>query len=159
MPASRALLLLVVLVPLVAAGCGSSKKAATTTVPALTQKQFVSAANAVCIRSDRRVFRLGRLTLLPQGWAQTAAAARQGVREMSAVHPPAAQQAGFAHMLALGNQLANGIQRVHDALAKKNYKVAQAEQLKATNADTDIHRQAKKLGLTFCQQLLTNWPA
>jgi len=78
---------------------------------------------------------------------------------MSAVHPPAAQQAGFAHLLALGSQLASGIQRVHDALAKKNYKVAQAEQLKATNADTDIHRQAKKLGLTFCQQLLTNWPA
>ena len=159
MPASRALLLVVVLVPLVAAGCGSSKKVATTTVPALTQKQFVSAANAVCIKSDRRIFRLGRLTLLPQGWADTAAAARQSVREMSAIHPPAAQATGFAHMLTLGSQLADGIQRVHDALVTKNYKVAQAAQLKATNADTDIHRQAKKLGLTFCQQLLTNWPA
>jgi hypothetical protein len=48
---------------------------------------------------------------------------------------------------------------VHDALVKKNYKVARAEQLKATKADTAIHLEAKKLGLTFCQQLLTNWPA
>jgi hypothetical protein len=159
-PASRTLLL-VLLLPLVAAACGSAHKADTTTSapPLLTQQQFVSAANAVCIKSDRRVFRLGRLSLLPQGWAQTAAAARQGVTEMSALHPPAARQAGFAHLLTLSRQLATGIQRVHDALVKKNYKVAQAEQLKATKADTAIHLQAKKLGLTFCQQLLTNWPA
>jgi hypothetical protein len=164
-PASRTLLppfLLVALtVPLLAAGCGSSSLKATTTVsaPPLTQKQFVSTANAICIKSDRRVFRLGRLSLLPEGWAKTAAAARQGVREMSVLHPPAARQAGFARMLRLGKQLAVGIQRVHDALAKKNYKAAQAAQLRATTADTAIHRQAKKLGLTFCQQLLTNWPA
>jgi hypothetical protein len=159
-PASRILLLLVA-VPLLVIGCGSSshKAATTTTAPALTQQQFVSAANAVCIKSDRRVFRLGRLSLLPQGWAQTAVAARQGVKQMSVLHPPAARQAGFQHMLALGNQLASGIQRVHDALVKKDYKAAQAAQLKATAADTAIHRQAKKLGLTFCQQLLTNWPA
>jgi hypothetical protein len=158
-PASRALLL-ALLLPLVAAACGSSHKADTTTsAPLLNQQQFVSAANAVCIKSDRRVFRLGRLSILPQAWAQTAAAARQGVTEMSSLHPPAARQAGFAHLLTLGTQLATGIQRVHDALVKKNYQVAQAEQLKATKADTAIHLQAKKLGLTFCQQLLTNWPA
>jgi hypothetical protein len=62
-------------------------------------------------------------------------------------------------MLALGRQLAAGIERVHAALVKKDYAVAQAEQLKATKDDTAIHRQAKKIGLTFCQQLLTNWPA
>jgi hypothetical protein len=154
-------LLLALAVPLLAAGCGSSahNAATTTSAPPLTQKQFVSAANAVCINSDRRVFRLGRLSLLPQGWAQTATAARLGVKEMSALHPPAARQAGFARMLSLGTELAAGIQRVHDALVKKNYKAAQAAQLQATTADTAIHRQAKKLGLTFCQQLLTNWPA
>jgi hypothetical protein len=159
-PAPRALLL-VLLLPLVTTACGSSHKADTTTTipPLLTQQQFVSAANAVCIKSDRRVFRLGRLSLVPQGWGQTAAAARQGVSEMSALHPPAARQAEFAHLLALGTQLATGIQRVHDALVEKDYKVAQAAQLKATKADTAIHLQAKKLGLTFCQQLLTNWPA
>lgn len=159
MSAFRALPL-VLAVPVIAVGCGSaSHSTITSSPPPLTQKQFVSAANAVCIKSDKRVFRLGRLSLLPEGWARTAAAARQGVTEMSAVQPPAAAEAGFRRMLALGRQLAAGIQRVHDALAKKNYKVAQAEQLTATSADTAIHRQAKKLGLTFCQQLLTNWPA
>jgi hypothetical protein len=158
---ARAALLLLVVIPALAAGCGSSKHATTTTTsaPRLTQKQFVAAANAVCIRSDRRIFRLGRLTLLPDGWAKTAAAARQGVAEMSVLRPPASADAGFRHMLALGRQLATGIQNVHDALVKTNYKRAQAQQLKATNADTAIHLQAKKLGLTFCQQLLTNWPA
>jgi hypothetical protein len=62
-------------------------------------------------------------------------------------------------MLTLGRELAAGIQKVHDALTKQAYTVAQDEQLKATKADTAIHLQAKKLGLTFCQQLLTNWPA
>ena len=159
MPASRATLL-VLAVPILAAGCGSSShKTTTATAPPLTQKQFVSAANTVCINSDRRVFRLGRLSLVPEGWAKTAVAARTGVAQMSAVHPPVAAQTGFEHMLALGRRLAAGIQRVHDALVQKNYKLARAEQLKATQADTAIHRQAKKLGLTFCQQLLTNWPA
>jgi hypothetical protein len=153
-------LLLVLAVPILAAGCGSSShKTTTTSSPPLTQKQFVSAGNAVCIKSDRRVFRLGRLSLLPEGWAQTAVAARTGVAQMSALHPPVAAKAGFEHMLALGRQLAAGIQQVHDALVKKNYKLAQAAQLKATKDDTAIHLQAKTLGLTFCQQLLTNWPA
>jgi hypothetical protein len=159
-PASRSLLLVLV-VPVLAAGCGSSSHNAATTVETarLTQKQFVSAANTVCINSDRRVFRLGRLSLDPTGWAQTAAAARTGVAQMAAVRPPVQSEAGFQHMLALGRQLAAGIERVHAALVKKDYAVAQAEQLKATKDDTAIHRQAKKIGLTFCQQLLTNWPA
>jgi hypothetical protein len=155
-PASRALLL-VVLVAL-AAGCGSS--AHKTAEPArLTQKQFVSAANAVCIKSDRRVFRLGRLSLAPAGWAATAVAAQTGIAQMSVVRPPLQSDAGFRHMLSLGRRLAAGIQQVHDALAKQNLKIAQAAQLKATKTDTAIHLQAKKIGLTFCQQLLTNWPA
>lgn len=160
MPASRATLLLVLAVPILAASCGSSSHKTTATGPSsLTQKQFVSAANTVCINSDRRVFKLGRLSLLPKGWAQTAVEARTGVAQMSVLHPPAADAPGFRRMLAFGRTLAAGIQRVHDALVKKNYKHAQAEQLKATQADAAIHRQTKKLGLTFCQQLLTNWPA
>lgn len=151
-------LVVVVLIPALACGCGSSSRKQTDPAP-LTQQQFVSAANGVCIRSDRRVFRLGRLSLLPEGWAATAAAARTGVAEMSAVRPPARSEAGFRHLLSLGRQLTAGIQDVHDALAKRNYKAAQAAQLNATKDDTAIHRQAQKLGLTFCQQLLTNWPA
>lgn len=158
MPAPRALLL-VLLVPVLAAGCGSSSPKKEAAPARLTQRQFVSAANAECIKSDRRVFRLGRLSLIPSGWAETAAAARTGVAEMSVLRPPAAAETGFQHLLALGGQLAAGIQKVHDDLVKKDYKAAQAAQLKATGADTAIHRQAKKLGLTFCQQLLTNWPA
>ncbi len=157
MPVARALLC-VLLVPTLACGCGSSARKQAEPAPQ-TQQQFVSAANGVCIKSDRRVFRLGRLSLRPEGWAATAAAARTGVKEMSAVRAPTQSEAGFRHMLSLGKQLATGIQEVHDALAKQNYKAAQAAQLRATKADTAIHRQAKKLGLTFCQQLLTNWPA
>jgi hypothetical protein len=150
----------VLAVPLIAAGCGSGSSSDKKADPVrLTHKQFVSAANAVCIKSDRRVFRLGRLSRAPAGWAATASAARTGVAEMSAVRAPVESDAGFQHMLTLGKRLATGIQQVHDALAKKNYSVAEAAQLKATITDTAIHVQAKKLGLTFCQQLLTNWPA
>ena len=155
----RALCLL--LVPVLAAACGGSKSthSTTTNVARPTQKQFVAAGNAVCIRSDRAVFRLGRLSLDPADWGRTAAAARRAVADMKRLTPPAGKDAPFQHLLTLGQQLADGIQKVHDALVKQDLAKARAAQKAATTADTAIHRQAQKLGLTFCQQLLTNWPA
>jgi hypothetical protein len=150
-------LIVILLLPAALAACGSSDKPAAKPRP--TQKQFVSAANAVCVRSDRAVYRLGRLSLDPAGWAKTAAAARTAVADMKTVTPPAGKDAAFAALIAEGQKLADGIQQVHDALAKKDYAKARTAQLRATNADTAIHKQAQKLGLTFCQQLLTNWPA
>ena len=143
-----------------ACGGGDSNSAQTTTaVQRPTQKQFVTAGNAVCIRSDRAIFRLGRLSLDPAGWAATAAAARRAVADMRRVTPPAGKDAAFQRLVTLGRQLADNIQKVHDALVKEDLAAARKEQNAATTADTAIHRQAQKLGLTFCQQLLTNWPA
>jgi hypothetical protein len=144
------------LIPVLLAACGGSK-AAESTRP--TQKQFVAAANAVCVRSDRAVYKLGRLSLAPAGWGKTAAAARTAVANMKKVTPPAGKDAAFQQLIAEGQKLATGIQQVHDALVKKNYAKARTAQTAATAADSAIHRQAQKLGLTFCQQLLTNWPA
>jgi hypothetical protein len=147
-------------VPVVAAACGGSKSASTTSAATRpTQQQFVTAANAVCMRSDRAVYKLGRLSLAPAGWAKTAAAARHAVADMKKVTPPAGKDAAFGQLLVEGQKLATGIQQVHDALVKKDYAKARTAQSAATAADTAIHHQAQKLGLTFCQQLLTNWPA
>jgi hypothetical protein len=152
-------LLILLALPLLAA-CGSkSDSSSTADAKRPTQKQFVAAANAVCVRSDRAVYRLGSLSFDPKGWAETAAAARKAIADMKTVTPPAGKDAAFARLIAEGQRLADGIQAVHDALVKKNYAKAQAAQKRATQADTAIHRQAQKLGLTFCQQLLTNWPA
>jgi hypothetical protein len=155
--------LLLLLVPVLAAACGGSESATQTTTttakPQATQQRFVSDANAVCVRSDRAIYKVGRLSLDPAGWAQTAAAARRAVAEMRQVTPPAARKAGFERLLDEGQRLATEIQNVHDALVKKNYLAARTAQNAATKADTAIHRQALQLGLTFCQQLLTNWPA
>jgi hypothetical protein len=152
--------LLLFLVPVLLAACGGSKSATTTTTAARpTQKAFVSAANAVCVRSDRAIYQLGSLSLDPAGWASTAEAARRAVADMKRLTPPAGKDAAFQRMLAEGSKLADGIQRVHDALVKKQYGAARTAQNAATVSDTAIHRQAAKLGLTFCQQLLTNWPA
>ena len=154
---------LLLLLPVLAAACGGSKSsdAPTTTAakPRPTHQQFVSAANAVCVRSDRAIYKLGRRSLDPAGWGQTAAAARRAVADMQRVTPPAGTDAGFQLLLTEGQKLAAGIQQVHDALVKKNYLAARTAQNAAAKADTAIHRQAQKLGLTFCQQLLTNWPA
>lgn len=152
------------------AACGSSSDAnsnaptttASTTVAderRLTQEQFTSAGNLVCLQSDRRVYRLGALSRDPSGWAKTAKEARVGIAAMKKLHPPLADQAGFDHMLVLADRLATGIQHVHDALVKKNYAAARKAQFRAADADTAIHKQARRIGLTFCQQLLTNWPA
>jgi hypothetical protein len=144
-----------------AAACGGSKSTTTTAAASKrpTQQQFVAAANAVCVRSDRAIYKLGRLSLAPAGWAKTAAAARRALTDMKKVTPPAGKDAAFRQFLAEGQKLATGIQQVHDALVTKDYAKARTAQNAATAADTAIHREAQKLGLTFCQQLLTNWPA
>jgi hypothetical protein len=139
-----------------AAACGSSKPKEE---PRLTKKQFVAAANKVCIASDRRIFRLGNLSIEPDGWAQTAKAAAQGVREMRALRPPAVQQARFDRLVALGAQVQHQISLVHDALVAQNYPRARKAQKRATDLDTQVKLQSRRLGLTFCEQLLTNWPA
>jgi len=148
---------------MLAVACGgggsSSQKTTTAAVKRPTQKQFVSAANAVCIRSDRAVFRIGSLSLDPAGWAKTAAAARRAIADMQRVTPPAGKDADFERLIMLGRRLEQGVQKVHDALANQDLTAAQKAQKTATAADTKIHRQAQKLGLTFCEQLLTNWPA
>jgi hypothetical protein len=78
---------------------------------------------------------------------------------MKRVTPPADKDAGFKLLLTLGQELADNIQKVHDSLVKEDLIAARKAQSAATTEDTAIHRQAQKLGLTFCQQLLTNWPA
>jgi hypothetical protein len=155
---------LMLAVPALAA-CGSSSTKTTppattaAAAPRLTQHQFVNAGNLVCLHSDRRVYRLGALSRDPAGWAKTASAARVGIAEMKTLRPPLADQAGFDHLLVLADRLATGIDRVHAALVKQDYAAARKAQFDATDADTQIHKQARKIGLTFCQQLLTNWPA
>jgi hypothetical protein len=153
---------LLLALPLLAAACGGgSKHAATTTTrtPALTQKEFVAAGNQVCIRSDRRVYNIGRLSRDPAGWQQTAAAGRIGIKEMRDLGVPPQNQAQFHLMLSKAQQLVDAIQSVHDNLVKKKYQAAISAQFRAARLQDDTHAAAKKLGLTFCQQSLTNWPA
>jgi hypothetical protein len=147
---------LLVPVALLAVACGSSKPKEE---PRLTEKQFVAAANRVCIASDRRIFHLGALSVDPAGWAKTAAAAQKGVDEMRAIRPPAERQAGFDRLLQLGTQVQKQIAAVRTALVAQNYTKARAAQKRATNLDTEVKLQSRRLGLTFCEQLLTNWPA
>jgi hypothetical protein len=149
----------------VLAGCGASSAAKTVTSPAvkviprLTQKSFVNEGNLVCLRSDRRVYKLGTLSLDPVGWAKVAKAARVAIAEMRKLRPPLFDQARFDHLLVLARRLEEGIVRVHAALMHRNVAAARRDQSAARNVSAAIHTQAHKLGLTFCQQLLTNWPA
>jgi hypothetical protein len=142
-------------VPALAACSGSSKPEEAR----LTQQQFVERANQVCIRSDRRVFRIGNLTTDPTGWSQTVDAAERGIEEMARLRPPANRQRGFDAMLATARKLKDALADVRDALADRKYARAQKAQRRATTFDTSIKKQASRLGLTFCEQLLTNWPA
>jgi hypothetical protein len=152
----RALLLLALVAPGVAA-CGGGSKAQEE--PRLTQKQLVEQANQVCIRSDRRVYRIGELSTDPSGWSRTVNAAQRGIDEMAKLRPPADRQRRFDRMLATARKLKNAIAAVRDALTASDYRKAQKAQQRATTYDTSIKKQASRLGLTFCEQLLTNWPA
>ena len=158
-------LLILALVPLSVAACGSDSKrtdsgtSPTTTATAGGSQGYVAAGNQVCIASDKRIFKIGRLTRDPKGWGRTAASAREALAEMKQVRPPAERADAFRQMLRYGNALALSIQEVHDALVKKNYDTASAAQLAAGQLQDRVHTAAKAAGLTFCQQSLTNWPA
>jgi len=129
--------------------------------PRLSQKQFVAAADEVCVASDRRVYTLaGSLSTSPVGWEKTVRAADLALSRMAALRPPADDAADFARLLTLGRRLRDSVQRVHDALARKNLAAARKAQRTATGYDTtEIHQAAARLGLTFCEQPQTNWPA
>jgi hypothetical protein len=159
-------LLILVLVPLSVAACGSdSKRTGTgtgvspTTTSAESQQGYVAAGNQVCINSDKRIFKIGRLSRDPRGWGRTAASARRALAEMKRVRPPAERADAFRQMLRYGNALTLSIQEVRDALVKKDYDTASAAQLAAGQLQDRVHAAAKAAGLTFCQQNLTNWPA
>jgi hypothetical protein len=62
-------------------------------------------------------------------------------------------------MLATARKLKTAIADVRDALTADDVTKARQAQRRATNDDTSIKKQAARLGLTFCEQLLTNWPA
>jgi hypothetical protein len=148
------------LVPLALAACGSdsSDKRATTTT-AVSAADFVKAGNQVCIASDKRIFKIGRLSRNPSGWKRTAESARQAVRSMQAVKPPSDRTVGFRQMLRFANALALTIQEIHQSLVKGDIDTAAAGQLAAAQLQDKVHQAARRVGLTFCQQALTNWPA
>jgi hypothetical protein len=121
--------------------------------------QFVRAANAVCIRSDRRIFKIGDLNTNPKGWTRTVSAARLALREMRKVTPPPQVADAFQRMLAFGDQLAEALQRIHDRLVVKNYDGARQNYDIAAKLSNHVHAEAKAAGLTFCQQPTAKWPA
>jgi hypothetical protein len=149
---------LFLLLALAATACGSSNDAQTTSTSNSPQA-FVDAGNQVCIRSDKRIFKIGRLSRDPRGWAETAAAARTAVREMRRVVPPPERADAFRRMMRFGSALALSIQEVHDSLVKSDLDTATAAQFAAAQIQDKVHAAAKAAGLTFCQQALTNWPA
>jgi hypothetical protein len=156
-PVSRLPLLVLAVAAAAAAGCGGGSAAKDT--PRLTESEFVQKANNVCIRSDRRVFKIGRLGPDPEPWGRTADAAGAAIREMRRLRPPAAEQRRFDALMAAGERVRRAISDVHDSLVAKKYDRARSAQVRALRADSNIKVIAHGLGLTFCEQLLTNWPA
>ena len=148
----------------VAVGCGTPKPTALSPTGQrhrLSQKQFVTAADQICVASDRRAYTLaGSLSTKASSWEKTIQSADLALTRMAALRPPTRDAAGFARLLELGRRLRSNVQRVHDALARQNLAAARKAQHTATGYDTsEIHQQAAKLGLTFCEQPQTNWPA
>jgi hypothetical protein len=150
------------LVAFVAVACDTSRQAAPPIPkqrPRLTQKRFVAAADAVCVASDRRIYKLGGLSTDPSGWTKTGVAADRALRQMAALRPPLPDAVVFGRLLASGRRLRADVMQVEHALAQKNLTAARRAQLAAKSAAAKIHAEAKALGLTFCEQPLTNWPA
>jgi hypothetical protein len=142
------------------AACGGSKESKTTTAPTSTSvSAFVAAANKVCQDTDKQIMAIGRLTRNPRGWARTYETAKAGMIAMQKVAPPPSRTHAFKLMLRYANALTLSMQEVHNALVKNNIDVAAAAQIAAGQIQDKVHQQARVLGLTFCQQPLTNWPA
>ena len=152
----RRIAIAAIALPVLVAGCGGDSSPKETR---LTQTQFVREGNGVCIRSDRRVYRIGDLSSNPGPWRETADAAEKGIEEMLELRPPAAKQKQFDSMITSARQLQRAVEDIYKALVADQPGKARAAQRRAVKADSVIKRKAHTLGLTFCEQLLTNWPA
>ena len=159
MAVRRIPLVAVALASVVLAGCGGDSKPNAAEQPRLTQREFVRQGNQVCIDSDRRIYRIGSLGPNPTGWKDTSKAAKQGIRDMLALRPPAAKQKQFDAMMESARELERAIEDVYKNLVANKPEPARAAQARAVRADSIVKRRAHGLGLTFCEQLLTNWPA
>jgi hypothetical protein len=156
---TRLLLLALAVLAAGATGCGGGGGSAASERPRLSPDAFVEQGNGVCIRADRRIFRIGSLGPTPGPWKETANAAARSIREMRELRPPAARQKQFDALLAAGEKVRRAVSDVHEALVRQKYDAAREAQVRAVRADADVKRIAHNLGLTFCEQLLTNWPA
>ena len=154
---SRLPLLVLTAVAVGVSGCGGGSAARER--PRLSADAFVEEGNGVCIRADRRVFRIGGLGPAPGPWKRTADAAATSIREMRELRPPEARQKRFDALLAAAEKVRLAVSDVHDALVQEKYDRAREAQIRAVRADAEVKRIAHALGLTFCEQLLTNWPA
>ncbi len=150
-------------VALVIAGCGGSdKQAATTTTkvaPPLTHKQLIARGNQVCIDTDRAVSKLGKPTRDTSYWDELIPLSNDALAQMQALRPAAKDKGAFDHMMSLARREVAAITAVRDAIGKKKLASAQTKLRAATALDTKVKFAARDVGLGFCSQLLSNWPA
>jgi hypothetical protein len=146
---------------LVIAGCGGGdKKATTTTVaPPLTHKQLITRGNQICIDTDRAVQQLGKPTHDTTYWDKLIPLSKNALAQMNALRPGAKDKGAFDKLMRLARQEVATIGEIRAALAKKNLTQAGTKLEVATALDTKVKFAAKDVGLGFCSQLLSNWPA
>ena len=137
---------------------------------ALAQAIAATAADVLVVRGTKvtaPMLDAGRLSLIVRAGAgyntiDVAGASTRGiyVSNCPGKNAIAVAELAFGLILSLDRRIPDNVGELRaGSWNKKEYAKARAAQLAATRTDTAIHRQAQKLGLTFCQQLLTNWPA
>jgi hypothetical protein len=134
----------------VASGCGSKGNR-------LTKTEFVSRANAVCAKYEKRV--QSQMSSIPAGDEKQLANSiqkvlpviRKGNDELRSLKPPESLQSRFDRWMRIADAEVGAAQKLQDALDKNNREAIQAAFNELQTKDAAQDRIARQdLGLTGC---------
>jgi hypothetical protein len=143
-------LLAVAAVGLVAGGCGSDGQR-------LTKDEFVSDANAICAKWEKRV--QSQMSGVPTGDEKQLASSidkalpviRKGNDELRSLTPPESLQGRFERWMEIADAEVDAARKLRDALRDNNRSAIQAAFIELQKKDVAQHRLARQeLGLTGC---------
>jgi len=141
-------LLLVLVLPLLLAACGSEDRG-----PRLTKEEFASKADAICAKSQDQTQSLGTpntLTELADVADNTIPILQNAIRDWRKLNPPQAEEETVKEWISSVEQLVDDLEEIRDQADKGSKKGVQSVVPRADEHNRHTTELATQLGMKVC---------
>jgi hypothetical protein len=148
--AMRRVLVLVLVLPVLAAACGGNDRG-----PRLTKEQFASRADAICTKYNKQAESLASpksLTELADVADNTIPILRNAIREWHKLKPPQSEEDTVDDWIDSVEQLVGDLEDIRDQAEKANMKGVQNVVPKADEHNRRTNELATQLGMSVCNE-------